>query len=91
MISLDSIYFQAGSRVQCAARAVNSNGDEGLELSSPIVSISMEEGQATCKLPDHFYTVLQELEVEKYTSLQVVIVLYLLAISAMLSIIIGFF
>ncbi|TRY98152.1 hypothetical protein DNTS_033085 [Danionella cerebrum] len=44
MISLDSIYFQAGSRVQCAARAVNSNGDEGLELSSPIVSISMEEG-----------------------------------------------
>ncbi|XP_059401005.1 FRAS1-related extracellular matrix protein 2-like [Carassius carassius] len=44
MITLDSIYFQAGSRVQCAARAVNSNGDEGLELSSPIVSISMEEG-----------------------------------------------
>uniref|UniRef100_A0A8C2JSQ5 FRAS1 related extracellular matrix 2a n=1 Tax=Cyprinus carpio TaxID=7962 RepID=A0A8C2JSQ5_CYPCA len=43
MITLDSIYFQAGSRVQCAARAVNSNGDEGLELSSPIVSISMEE------------------------------------------------
>lgn len=45
MITLDSIYFQAGSRVQCAARAVNSNGDEGLELSSPIVSISMEEGE----------------------------------------------
>ncbi|XP_016383874.1 FRAS1-related extracellular matrix protein 2-like isoform X2 [Sinocyclocheilus rhinocerous] len=44
MITLDSIYFQVGSRVQCAARAVNSNGDEGLELSSPIVSISMEEG-----------------------------------------------
>ncbi|KAI5099849.1 FRAS1-related extracellular matrix protein 2 precursor, partial [Silurus meridionalis] len=44
IITLDSIYFQAGSRVQCAARAVNSNGDEGLELSSPIVSISMEEG-----------------------------------------------
>ncbi|XP_036392654.1 FRAS1-related extracellular matrix protein 2-like [Megalops cyprinoides] len=44
LITLDSIYFQAGSRVQCAARAVNSNGDEGLELSSPIVSISMEEG-----------------------------------------------
>ncbi|KAG1928449.1 FRAS1-related extracellular matrix protein 2a isoform X1 [Pimephales promelas] len=44
MITLDSIYFQAGSRVQCAARAVNTNGDEGLELSSPIVSISMEEG-----------------------------------------------
>ncbi|XP_028275656.1 FRAS1-related extracellular matrix protein 2b [Parambassis ranga] len=44
LITLDSVYFQAGSRVQCAARAVNSNGDEGLELSSPIVSISMEEG-----------------------------------------------
>uniref|UniRef100_A0A8C6ML34 FRAS1 related extracellular matrix 2a n=1 Tax=Nothobranchius furzeri TaxID=105023 RepID=A0A8C6ML34_NOTFU len=44
MITLDSVYFQAGSRVQCAARAVNSNGDEGLELSSPIVTISREEG-----------------------------------------------
>ncbi|XP_062910438.1 FRAS1-related extracellular matrix protein 2-like [Mobula hypostoma] len=44
MITLDSIYFQAGSRVQCAARAVNSNGDEGLELISPIVSVSTEEG-----------------------------------------------
>lgn len=45
MITLDSIYFQAGSRVQCAARAVNSNGDEGLELISPIVTISQEEGE----------------------------------------------
>ncbi|XP_043995934.1 FRAS1-related extracellular matrix protein 2-like [Gambusia affinis] len=44
MITLDSIYFQAGSRVQCAARAVNSNGEEGLELNSPIVTISQEEG-----------------------------------------------
>ncbi|KAM4627826.1 FRAS1-related extracellular matrix protein 2b [Polymixia lowei] len=44
IITLDSVYFQAGSRVQCAARAVNSNGDEGLELSSPVVSISAEEG-----------------------------------------------
>ncbi|XP_073730361.1 FRAS1-related extracellular matrix protein 2a isoform X1 [Misgurnus anguillicaudatus] len=44
IITLDSIYFQAGSRVQCAARAVNSNGDEGLELGSPIVTISKEEG-----------------------------------------------
>uniref|UniRef100_A0A672LVH6 FRAS1-related extracellular matrix protein 2-like n=1 Tax=Sinocyclocheilus grahami TaxID=75366 RepID=A0A672LVH6_SINGR len=43
-ITLDSVYFQAGSRVQCAARAVNSNGDEGLELTSPIVSISQEDG-----------------------------------------------
>ncbi|KAI1893608.1 hypothetical protein AGOR_G00125470 [Albula goreensis] len=44
LITLDSIYFQAGSRVQCAARAVNSNGDEGLELSSHIISVSVEEG-----------------------------------------------
>eukprot|EP00062_Callorhinchus_milii_P007006 gi/632948132/ref/XP_007889422.1/ PREDICTED: FRAS1-related extracellular matrix protein 2 [Callorhinchus milii] len=44
IITLDSIYFQAGSRVQCAARAVNSNGDEGLELTSPIVSVSVQEG-----------------------------------------------
>lgn len=43
-ITLDSIYFQAGSRVQCAARAFNSNGDAGLELSSPIFVISKEEG-----------------------------------------------
>ncbi|KAL4838328.1 hypothetical protein H8958_009124 [Nasalis larvatus] len=44
MVTLDSIYFQPGSRVQCAARAVNTNGDEGLELMSPIVTISREEG-----------------------------------------------
>ncbi|XP_078259348.1 FRAS1-related extracellular matrix protein 2-like [Rhinoraja longicauda] len=44
MITLDSIYFQAGSRVQCAARAVNANGDEGLELSSPIITVSTTEG-----------------------------------------------
>lgn len=45
MITLDSIYFQAGSRVQCAARAVNSDGNEGLELMSPIVTISTSEGK----------------------------------------------
>ena len=44
MITLDSIYFQPGSRVQCAARAVNADGSEGLELMSPIVTISREEG-----------------------------------------------
>lgn len=44
-VTLDAVYFQAGSRVQCAARAVNSNGDEGLELSSPIVSVSLEDGE----------------------------------------------
>lgn len=44
-ITLDSVYFQAGSRIQCAARAFNANGDAGLELSSPIVVISNEEGE----------------------------------------------
>lgn len=47
MITLDSIYFQAGSRVQCAARAVNSDGNEGLELLSPIVTISTSEGKTS--------------------------------------------
>lgn len=47
LITLDSIYFQAGSRVQCAARAVNSDGNEGLELMSPIVAISMDEGNVS--------------------------------------------
>lgn len=46
-ITLDSIYFQAGSRIQCAARAFNANGDAGLELSSPVVVISKEEGECT--------------------------------------------
>ncbi|KAG2457200.1 FRAS1-related extracellular matrix protein 2-like [Polypterus senegalus] len=49
-ITLDSVYFQAGSRVQCAARAVNSNGDEGLELMSPVVSVSIEEGMCQPRL-----------------------------------------
>lgn len=47
MITLDSIYFQPGSRVQCAARAVNTNGNEGLELMSPIITIGREEGKGT--------------------------------------------
>lgn len=46
MITLDSIYFQPGSRVQCAARAVNNNGNAGLELMSSIVTINKEEGNA---------------------------------------------
>lgn len=45
MITLDAIYFQPGSRVQCAARAVNADGSEGLELMSPIVTIGREEGR----------------------------------------------
>ncbi|XP_006629615.2 FRAS1-related extracellular matrix protein 3 [Lepisosteus oculatus] len=50
-ITLDAIYFQAGSRVQCAARAFNANGDAGLELLSPIVAISREEGLCQPRLP----------------------------------------
>ncbi|KAK7166140.1 hypothetical protein R3I93_006042 [Phoxinus phoxinus] len=50
-ITLDSIYFQAGSRVQCAARAFNANGDAGLELSSPIAVISREEGLCQPRIP----------------------------------------
>ncbi|XP_004577563.2 FRAS1-related extracellular matrix protein 2 [Ochotona princeps] len=51
MITLDSIYFQPGSRVQCAARAVNADGNEGLELMSPIVTISREEGLCQPRVP----------------------------------------
>ncbi|XP_007950639.1 FRAS1-related extracellular matrix protein 2 [Orycteropus afer afer] len=51
MITLDSIYFQPGSRVQCAARAVNANGNEGLELMSPIVAINREEGLCQPRVP----------------------------------------
>ncbi|XP_074843128.1 FRAS1-related extracellular matrix protein 2 isoform X2 [Carettochelys insculpta] len=51
IITLDSIYFQAGSRIQCAARAVTSDGNEGLELMSPIVTISTEEGLCQPRLP----------------------------------------
>ncbi|KAG7461729.1 hypothetical protein MATL_G00194240 [Megalops atlanticus] len=50
-ITLDSIYFQAGSRIQCAARAFNANGDAGLELSSPIVVVSREEGLCQPRIP----------------------------------------
>ncbi|XP_048197421.1 FRAS1-related extracellular matrix protein 2 [Perognathus longimembris pacificus] len=51
MITLDSIYFQPGSRVQCAARAVNMDGNEGLELMSPIVTIGQEEGLCQPRVP----------------------------------------
>ncbi|XP_044133029.1 FRAS1-related extracellular matrix protein 3 [Bufo gargarizans] len=50
-ITLDSIYFHAGSRVQCAARAVNANGDPGLELMSPIVTVSKDEGLCQPRVP----------------------------------------
>uniref|UniRef100_A0A8D1XWP0 FRAS1-related extracellular matrix protein 2 n=1 Tax=Sus scrofa TaxID=9823 RepID=A0A8D1XWP0_PIG len=51
MITLDAIYFQPGSRVQCAARAVNADGSEGLELMSPIVTIGREEGLCQPRVP----------------------------------------
>lgn len=51
MITLDSIYFQPGSRVQCAARAVNGNGNQGLELMSAIVTIGREEGLCQPRVP----------------------------------------
>ncbi|KAG8453958.1 hypothetical protein GDO86_000546, partial [Hymenochirus boettgeri] len=50
-ITLDSIYFHAGSRIQCAVRAVSANGDPGLELLSPIVVISREEGLCHPRVP----------------------------------------
>ncbi|XP_077670579.1 LOW QUALITY PROTEIN: FRAS1-related extracellular matrix protein 3 [Eretmochelys imbricata] len=50
-ISLDSIYFQAGSRVQCAARAVSANGDVGLELLSPIYTVNREDGLCQPRIP----------------------------------------
>ncbi|XP_074087677.1 FRAS1-related extracellular matrix protein 3 [Macrotis lagotis] len=43
-ITLDSIYFHAGSRVQCAARAVSTSGDVGLELLSLVITVSKEDG-----------------------------------------------
>ncbi|XP_078683006.1 FRAS1-related extracellular matrix protein 2-like [Branchiostoma floridae x Branchiostoma belcheri] len=43
-ITLDSIYFGPNSRVQCVARAVNSDGDPGLESTSEPVTISSTEG-----------------------------------------------
>eukprot|EP00062_Callorhinchus_milii_P013911 gi/632962602/ref/XP_007897409.1/ PREDICTED: FRAS1-related extracellular matrix protein 3 [Callorhinchus milii] len=50
-ITLDSIYFQAGSRVQCAARAFTANGEAGLELLSPIVTISKQDGLCQSRVP----------------------------------------
>ncbi|XP_075470485.1 FRAS1-related extracellular matrix protein 3 [Ascaphus truei] len=50
-ITLDSIYFHAGSRIQCAARAVNANADAGLELLSPILTVSRDEGLCQPRVP----------------------------------------
>nr|CAB3247089.1 FRAS1-related extracellular matrix protein 2 [Phallusia mammillata] len=43
-ITLDSIYFQAGSRIACAARAVTEDGDVGLESISEPITVSSDEG-----------------------------------------------
>ncbi|XP_036620894.1 FRAS1-related extracellular matrix protein 3 [Trichosurus vulpecula] len=49
-ITLDSIYFQAGSRVQCAARAVSKSGDVGLELLSSVITVS-KDGLCQPRMP----------------------------------------
>lgn len=41
-ITLDSIYFSAGTRVQCHARAVKDNGEPGRESASDVTNISSE-------------------------------------------------
>ncbi|XP_051822639.1 FRAS1-related extracellular matrix protein 3 [Antechinus flavipes] len=51
-ITLDSIYFQAGSRLQCAARAVRTTGDVGLELLSSIITVSKEHGLCQPRRPE---------------------------------------
>uniref|UniRef100_G3VZM2 Calx-beta domain-containing protein n=1 Tax=Sarcophilus harrisii TaxID=9305 RepID=G3VZM2_SARHA len=51
-ITLDSIYFQAGSRIQCAARAVRTTGDIGLELLSSIITVSKEHGLCQPRKPE---------------------------------------
>lgn len=53
-ITLDSIYFSGGSRVQCAARAVSVDGDPGLELFSKPVTISREEGLCMPRISGSF-------------------------------------
>ncbi|XP_058132901.1 LOW QUALITY PROTEIN: FRAS1-related extracellular matrix protein 2 [Dasypus novemcinctus] len=50
-MALDSIYFQPGSRVQCAARAAGGDGGEGLELLSAIVTVSREGGLCHPRVP----------------------------------------
>ncbi|KAF6084066.1 FRAS1 related extracellular matrix 2 [Phyllostomus discolor] len=50
-MALDSIYFQPGSRLRCAARAVSADGREGLELLSPAVTVSRDEGLCQPRVP----------------------------------------
>ncbi|XP_074649930.1 FRAS1-related extracellular matrix protein 2-like [Tubulanus polymorphus] len=50
-IVLDSIYFSPGSRIQCAATAVNELGEPGLESISNIVTIDPVKGICQPKNP----------------------------------------
>ncbi|XP_052795215.1 extracellular matrix protein 3-like isoform X1 [Mya arenaria] len=43
-ITLDSIYFKAGSQVECFARAVNNEGEPGKEVASPVVTVDYSQG-----------------------------------------------
>ncbi|XP_059153308.1 extracellular matrix protein 3-like [Physella acuta] len=43
-ITLDSIYFTAGSQVECVTTAVNREGDPGSSVTSEAVTISQEKG-----------------------------------------------
>ncbi|XP_075544224.1 FRAS1-related extracellular matrix protein 2-like isoform X1 [Dermacentor variabilis] len=50
-ITLDSVYFSSGSRVQCATRAVNGEGDVGLEVYSAPVTVAA----GLCQPPEDGY------------------------------------
>ncbi|XP_077014161.1 FRAS1-related extracellular matrix protein 2 [Tamandua tetradactyla] len=49
--ALDAIYFQPGSRLQCAARAVTHEGRPGLELLSPVVTVAPDAGLCHPRVP----------------------------------------
>uniref|UniRef100_A0A8C4R605 Calx-beta domain-containing protein n=1 Tax=Eptatretus burgeri TaxID=7764 RepID=A0A8C4R605_EPTBU len=51
VMTLDSIYFRSGARVQCAARATSVSGYRGLELLSEIVIISQTDGLCHSQTP----------------------------------------
>ena len=51
-ITLDSVYFGPGSRVQCVARAVSNDGDAGREHPSQAVVISNTDGMCMPRIAD---------------------------------------
>ena len=51
IMTLDSIYFKQGSRVVCVSRAVNNDGEAGLESSSLPVKISTEKSICQSRTP----------------------------------------